>query len=60
VVSARAMPLAYQGAIWTEHWLPAAYRPRLQPPPGGRPATEEALLRATPQGRALGKPPARE
>jgi membrane protein required for colicin V production len=53
-------PLAYQGAVWAAHWLPDAYRPRLYPPPSGRPATEEALLRATPQGRALGKPPARE
>jgi membrane protein required for colicin V production len=60
VLAARAMPLAYQGAAWAARWLPSEYRPRLQPPPGGRPATEEALLRATPQGRALGKPPARE
>ncbi len=60
VVTARAMPLAYKGAVWVVHWLPAGYRPPLYPPPGGRPATEEALLRATPQGRALGKPPARE
>jgi membrane protein required for colicin V production len=60
VVTARAMPLAYQGAVWVVRWLPPAYRPPLYPPPGGRPATEEALLRATPQGRALGKPPVRE
>jgi membrane protein required for colicin V production len=60
VIAARAMPLAYQGAVWAAHWLPATYRPRVEPPPGGRQATEEALLRATPQGRALGKPPARE
>ena len=60
IVTARAMPLAYQGAVWAAHWLPDAYRPRLYPPPSGRPATEEALLRATPQGRALSKPPARE
>jgi membrane protein required for colicin V production len=60
VVAARAMPFAYQGAVWAAHWLPDAYRPRVYSPPGGRSATEEALLRATPQGRALGKPPARE
>ena len=60
VVAARAMPLAYQGAVWAAHWLPDAYRPRVEPPPGGRPATEEALLRAAPQGRAIGKPPAHE
>lgn len=60
VLNARAMPLAYAGASWTRQWLPAEYRPRLYPPPGGQPPTEEALLRAVPQGRALGKPPTRE
>ena len=60
VVQARAMPLAYQGAVWAAHWLPAQYRPRLYAPPGGRTATEAELLRATPQGRALGKPTVRE
>ena len=60
VLQARAMPLAYDGAAWTAHWLPADYRPRVYPPPAGRPTTEEALLRATPQGRAVGKPPVRE
>lgn len=60
VLHARAMPLAYEGARWAANWLSPDYRPRLYPPPAGRPTTEEALLRATPQGRALGKPPTRE
>lgn len=60
VRNARAMPLAYDGAVWSVAWLPAEYRPRLYPPPTARPPTEEALLRATPQGRATGKPPVRE
>jgi len=60
VLKARAMPLAYDGAAWTTHWLPADYRPRLYAPPAGRLTTEEALLRANPQGRALGKPAVRE
>ena len=60
VLNARALSLAYEGATWSAHWLPADYRPRLYPPPAGRPTTEEALLRAVPQGRALSKPPVRE
>ncbi len=60
VLNARAMPLAYAGAMWSVKWLSAGYRPQIYPPPEGRATTEQALLRATPQGRALGKPPARE
>lgn len=60
VLNARALPLAYEGAQWAANRLPPNYRPHVDPPPAGRPTTEEALLRATPQGRALGKPPTRE
>ncbi len=60
VLHARAMPLAYEGANWAANCLPADYRPHVDPPPAGRATTEAALLRATPQGRALGKPRARE
>ena len=60
VLHARAMQLAYSGATWTRSLLPAGFRPSVLAPPTGRTATEEDLLRATPQGRATGKPPARE
>jgi membrane protein required for colicin V production len=60
VLYARAMPLAYDGAAWSVRFLSNGYRPRVYPPPTGQPATEQALLRALPQGRALGKPPARQ
>jgi membrane protein required for colicin V production len=56
VQDARAMTPAYEGAKWAVHQLPAGYRPRVAPPPAGRHATAEALLRATPQGWATGKP----
>ena len=55
VREARALSPAYAGASWAVHQLPQDYRPRLYAPPGGRPADAEALLRATPQGRAVGK-----
>lgn len=60
VLYARAMPLAYAGATWSVTFLSAGYRPRVYPPPTGHPATEQTLLRALPQGRALGNAPARE
>ncbi len=64
VLHARAMQIAYAGANWTRSLLPVGFRPSVPAPPAGRTATEDALLRATPQGRATGrtsgKPPARE
>jgi membrane protein required for colicin V production len=60
VLEARALDPAYQGASWAVQQLPADYRPRIYAPPSGREATAEALLRATPQGRATGKAPGRD
>ena len=60
VLEARAMPLAYSGAVWTVERLPAEYRPRLYPPPTGPETTADALMQAQPEGRAIGKPPAKE
>jgi membrane protein required for colicin V production len=60
VLRARALPLAYQGASWAVAQLPPEYRPRLYAPPRGRETTAAALLHATPQGRATGKPFARD
>ena len=60
VLEARSLYFAYQGAVWVRDRLPAEYRPRLYPPPQGRATSAEALLHATPQGRATDKPPVRE
>jgi membrane protein required for colicin V production len=60
VLEARSLPLAYDGAIWARDRLPENYRPKIEPPPASREATADALLRATPVGRATGKPSARE
>ena len=57
VLQARALSLAYDGAQWAVERLPTDYRPRLYAPPAGREATADALLHATPQGRAVGKQP---
>jgi membrane protein required for colicin V production len=54
VLEARTLPFAYAGASWIAGRLPADYRPRIYPPPQGRQATANALLRASPHGRALG------
>jgi membrane protein required for colicin V production len=59
VLNARALSPTYEGAAWVVHQLPAEYRPNVRPPPVGRETTAEALLHATPQGRATGKPSAR-
>jgi membrane protein required for colicin V production len=61
VLDARTLTPTYEAARWVRSQLPEPYRPHaLDPPPAGRKATAEALLRATPQGRATGKPPDRE
>ncbi len=60
VLEARSLEPAYAGARWAVHQLPVDYRPRLYAPPAGRQTTAEALLHATPQGRAVGKQPAHD
>lgn len=60
VLEARSLGPAYVGASWVVHQLPADYRPHLYAPPPGRETTAEALLHATPQGRATSKPLARD
>jgi membrane protein required for colicin V production len=61
VLNARTLTPTYEAARWVREQLPETYRPHtLDPPPAGREATAEALLRANPQGRATGKPPERE
>jgi membrane protein required for colicin V production len=59
VLQARALPLVYQGASWAVQKLPVDHRPQLYAPPG-KETTADALLHATPQGRAVGRPPARD
>jgi membrane protein required for colicin V production len=61
VLDARVLTPTYEAARWVREQLPEDYRPHpLAPPPQGRQATTEALLRANPQGRATGKQPVRE
>jgi membrane protein required for colicin V production len=60
VLDARAMPLAYTGAVWAVARLPAGYRPHVYPPPTGPQTTADVLLQALPQGSAMGKPVSRE
>jgi membrane protein required for colicin V production len=56
VLDARTLTPTYEAARWVREQLPEPYRPHtLDPPPAGRQATAEALLRANPQGRATGK-----
>jgi membrane protein required for colicin V production len=53
---ARSLPYIYQGAVWVrEYLLPEEYRPRLYAPPSVATPPSEALLHATPTGRAVGK-----
>jgi membrane protein required for colicin V production len=54
VLRARSLPFIYEGAVWAADELPPLYRPRVAPPPDGRPTTEADLLHATPEGHALG------
>ena len=61
VLQARTLSPTYEAARWVRDQLPEPYRPHtLDPPPAGREASSEALLRANPQGRATGKPTERE
>jgi membrane protein required for colicin V production len=54
VLQARSLPWIYAGAVWVADKLPPDYRPRVAPPPDGRPTVAADLLRATPEGWALG------
>jgi membrane protein required for colicin V production len=60
VQNARSTEAAFIGAQWVRQRLPEDWRPKIYPPPSSREATADALLRATPQGRAVDKPPARD
>ena len=44
----------YQSARWAAQQLPERFRPPVPEPPAGPRASADALLRATPQGRAIG------
>ncbi|MGH7043623.1 MAG: CvpA family protein [Acetobacteraceae bacterium] len=54
VQASRAVPLAYQGAVWAVGFLPEAERPAISPPPDDPVPSVETLLRALPHGMALG------
>jgi len=54
---AQSIPWIYAGAVWAADKLPPQYRPRVAPPPDGKPTIAADLLHATPEGRALGPPP---
>jgi len=54
VLQARSLPWIYAGAVWAADKLPPEYRPRVAPPPDGKPTIAADLLHATPEGRALG------
>ncbi|HVY14698.1 MAG TPA: CvpA family protein [Rhodopila sp.] len=61
VLNARVLTPTYEAAAWVRDQLPPDYRPhRLDPPPQGRETTAEALFHAAPEGRATGKPEARD
>jgi membrane protein required for colicin V production len=62
VLQARLVCPAYNGAVWTVSLVPPEHRPQhVDPPASCRQVTAaDALLQATPQGRALGKPPSRD
>jgi len=54
---AQSIPWIYAGAVWAADRLPQQYRPRVAPPPDGKPTIAADLLHATPEGRALGPAP---
>jgi membrane protein required for colicin V production len=55
VLQARSLPFVYEGARWTVERIPTDHRPQLYAPPPARQTTADALLRASPQGRALSR-----
>lgn len=60
VLEARLISPVYDGAVWARNQLPEEYRPRIYAPPSVKPPAADDLLRPTAQGRATGKPPARD
>jgi membrane protein required for colicin V production len=60
VREARSLGVAYMGAHWVSQRLPENWRPKVYEPPSGRETTADALLHATPQGRAVGRPSVRD
>ncbi len=56
---ARSLPWVYQGALWALAHVPGGDKLHVTPPPDGPPATEDGLLHATPEGRAIGPRPIR-
>lgn len=52
VLQSRSLAFTHDGAVWLVRQLPVEYRPQIRPPPTGRTPTADALMRATPQGRA--------
>ena len=57
VQQARALPYAYEGAVWVVGLIPPAYRPQLAAPPAGRITKAADLMTVAPQGRALASSP---
>jgi membrane protein required for colicin V production len=57
VQQARALPYAYQGALWVVGMIPPNYRPQLAAPAAGRATRAEDLMKVAPQGRALASSP---
>ena len=58
VLEARSIDFAYRGASWAVEHMPTTsffHPPPVYPPPPGRQTTADALLHATPQGRAVGR-----
>jgi membrane protein required for colicin V production len=61
VLHAQTLCPSYEAAVWARDQLPEAYRPHvLEAPSTCREATADALLHASPQGQATGKPADRE
>lgn len=54
VLEARTLTPAYEGARWAVERLPVRFRPPVPAPPAGPRTSADALLRAAPQGRAIG------
>lgn len=54
VRQALTIQAAHRGAAWVAEYLPERFRPPVPTLPAGLRASADALLRATPQGRAFG------
>ncbi|MDE2318593.1 MAG: CvpA family protein [Rhodospirillales bacterium] len=53
VANARFLPLAHQGAVWVVGFLPAQYRPNIQPLPGPAAPSAGTLMQQPVAGSAL-------